>query len=273
MAQKAKRNYYQDIISKGLSNQRALFQLVDKLTTENHGFDDPSVGCSLTAEKFADFFVNKVTDITSSFSDSFCDLYDSHMVSCRFTKFQTIDLKDLESYYLNVKIGKFDPLPGSLFSKMSGDIAPSILDIINNSLTEGVFPTSLKQSIVTPLPKNAKGDKNSLRNYRPVSNLSFISKVLEKVVFAQLHGYVTTNKLLNKFQSAYRPSHSVETALLHVSSSILWHLENKRAVFLILLDLSAAFDTINRSLLLKILENNFGISGDALMWFKSYLKD
>ena len=109
--------------------------------------------------------------------------------------------------------------------------------------------------------------------YRPVSNLAFVLKVIEKAVLKQLSGHMDINALHTPVQSAYRPLHSTETALLKVQDDILQALDKSQGVILVLLDLSAAFDTIDHNTLLSRLNTRIGITGSALEWFKSYLKD
>ena len=116
-------------------------------------------------------------------------------------------------------------------------------------------------------------DPNVLKNYRPVSNLPFISKVLEKVVDKRLERHLTDNKLHEGFQSAYQKFNSTESALLKVQNDILQSLDNNCVTVLVLLDLSAAFDTIDHQTLLRRLENLFGITDKPLAWMSSYLSD
>ena len=110
-----------------------------------------------------------------------------------------------------------------------------------------------------------------LKNYRPVSNLTFVSKILEKAVAAQLDKHLMDNHLMDSVQSAYRHYHSTETALLKVQTDRLSALDKGSVAVLLMLDLSAAFDTIDHNILLQQFESMFGITGDALAWFKSYL--
>ena len=121
---------------------------------------------------------------------------------------------------------------------------------------------------VTPLHKNPSLDRNSLKNYRPVSNLSFISKLIEKVVANQLNEFISHEGLLNVNQSAYKSSHSTETALLKIQNDIALSVDSGKAVALTLLDLSAAFDTIDHSLLYDCLYDWFGLDGTVLLWIK-----
>ena len=145
------------------------------------------------------------------------------------------------------------------------------LIIINLSLESGTFPISFKEAHVTPLLKKSNLPVNNLKNYRPVSNLSFISKIIEKVVSNRLQAHINSNKLNNPMQSAYRKSHSTDTALLRVHNDISVSLDKGHVTALTLLDLSAAFDTIDHNTLTNRLAEWYGVSGMALAWFKSYL--
>ena len=116
-------------------------------------------------------------------------------------------------------------------------------------------------------------DSEDLKNYRPISNLSFMSKVLEKVVLSQILQHINCNKLLSDFQSAYRPHHSTETALLKVTNDLLSAMDDGKISVLVLLDLSAAFDTIDHEILLHRLHNVFGFEDTVLSWFQSYLEN
>ena len=124
-----------------------------------------------------------------------------------------------------------------------------------------------------PLLKKSNLDPELLKNYRQVSNLPFLSKVLEHVVLTQLMTHLETHNLLEPFQSAYRKCHSTETALLRVVNDLLQASDDGYVSILSLLDLSAAFDTIDHVILSQRLSSTFGCTGTALGWFQSYLSN
>ena len=128
----------------------------------------------------------------------------------------------------------------------------------------------METAIVKPLIK-AKKKGTAYTNYRPVSNLSFISKVVEKCTLQQLTQYCNNHNLPPDFQSAYRKHHGCKTSLLKLTNNILWGMENQQVTSMIILDLSATFDTVDHELLPKVLNHRFGVTGRALEWYKNYL--
>ena len=141
------------------------------------------------------------------------------------------------------------------------------------SLTEAVVPSSLKNASLHPLLKKSSLLYDEFSSFRPVSNLSFISKCVEKVVATQTCMHVDDNNLGELYQSAYKEHHSTETALLKVQNDILRAIDNNCCVILLLLDLSATFDTVDHCILLDRLSERFGITGNALERFRSYLSN
>ncbi len=133
-------------------------------------------------------------------------------------------------------------------------------------------PKSLNWLLLS-LIKKPQLDPKDLVNYRPISNLPFLSKTLENVASSQLYSFLEKNDICEDFQSGFRPSHSTETALIRVTHDLLSSSDRGCISLLVLLDLSAVFDTIDHNILLNRLENSVGISGSALAWFKSYLSD
>ena len=131
----------------------------------------------------------------------------------------------------------------------------------------------LKVAAIKPLLKKEGLDPSDSKSIRPVSNLPYVSKLLERVVSQQLLQLLTTHDLIDKFQSAYRPGHSCETAILRVLNDVLCSADRGDLTILVLLDLSAAFDVIDHELLLSKLQYEMGITETALHWFISYLAE
>ena len=156
---------------------------------------------------------------------------------------------------------ELDPLPTWLRKECKAEL----------SLRESMIPKSLKTALIRPLLKKTGLDSDILKNYRPVSNLTFISKVIEKVISERLNEHLINNSLLDPLQSAYRDEHSTETVLIKVQNDILSALDAGSSAILLMLDLSAAFDTIDHDILPSRLCNIYGITGNALDWFRSYL--
>lgn len=144
--------------------------------------------------------------------------------------------------------------------------------MFNNSFVIGRFPSKWKHAIVKPLLKKAGAEESSPANFRPVSNLTFISKVLERIANHQLIGYLSASHLLPRLQSAYRRGHSTETALLKVFSDLVNAIDSGQLALLSLLDMSAAFDTVDHDILMQRLSSSFGIKDRALSWLESYIR-
>ena len=154
-----------------------------------------------------------------------------------------------------------DPIPTTVLKEFLPDLLPYLTDLCNASLNKGCLPLSQRHAIVSPCLKKVGADTTDVKNYRPVSNLTFISKIVERVVCNQLVAYLERNQLLPKHQSAYRKFHSTETAVLKLVSDILLAADGAEVTLLGLLDLSAAFDTMDHIILLDRLRVSFGLGG------------
>ena len=145
---------------------------------------------------------------------------------------------------------ELDPMHISLLFDCIDEVVPAVTHVVNESFLSGIFPSMFKTAIVKTLLKKPSLDQDDLKNYRPVSNLSFLSKVAEKLVLSQLLEYLNTNQLFSPVQSAYHPNHSTETALVKIVNDPLLALDDGKVSVLTLLDLSAAFDMIDHNILL-----------------------
>ena len=236
------------------------------------------------ASDFSEFFTNKIEKLNSKLQSNTTSVPDRFEKLCPFEggeqlcDFRPATVEEIEKLILEMSSGScdLDPLPTKLLKdkQVLPLLLPAITDIINSSLKTGLVPDAMKLATIKPLLKKLNLDTNELNNYRPISNLSFISKLLERVVSIRIKEHLERYSLNESFKSAYRTAHSTETALLKVANDILCSIDDsKRYVSLILLDLSAAFDTVNHKILLRRLSDSFGISGCALSWFQSYLSN
>ena len=166
-----------------------------------------------------------------------------------------------------------DPLPTSLLKECIDLFAPFLTKLFNLSLINSTVPRLFKVAHITPIVKKPGLDPDQSENYRPISNLPFLSKVRERVVFSQIEHYLNACNLLPRHQSAYRKFHSTETLLARVVSDLISDASNGKHTLLAMLDLSAAFDTVDHTILIQRLSLTFGINETALQWFSSYLSE
>jgi len=233
-------------------------------------------GVSLPAA-FANYFTNKIVKLRSVISSQLntrCQLHvQPPSTPASFLQFRPVTEDEVTRAIMSSpnKYCELDPVPTSLLKQCSSILAPPITNIINLSLTSGIFPDQFKHSVIKPLLKKPSLDKESLLNYRPVSNLPFLSKLTERLVKSQLMEHLTNNSLLNSHQSAYLKFHSTETVLLSLHDHLVQSISHQKITGLCLLDLSAAFDTIDHTILVDRLSSWFGLGGSALAWISSYL--
>jgi len=166
-----------------------------------------------------------------------------------------------------------DFVPTLVLKKCVSVFSELIARLADLSFSEARFPSLFKRAMVTPLLKKRGLDAANPANYRPISNLNTISKILERLALARLRQHIVGSPNYNELQSAYRKYHSTESALLRVLNDVYENADNGRGTMFVALDLSAAFDTVEHSILLQRLRNSFGLSGDVLGWVDSYLSD
>uniref|UniRef100_A0A8C5MLG5 Reverse transcriptase domain-containing protein n=1 Tax=Leptobrachium leishanense TaxID=445787 RepID=A0A8C5MLG5_9ANUR len=163
-----------------------------------------------------------------------------------------------------------DQIPAMLLKISAPAIANPVATLINESLATGYIPKLWKTARVVPIHKS--GDSTLVSNYRPISLLPVMSKILEKCVYTQLRDYYQYWKYLTPDQSGFRPNHSTTTALLKVCNDIQAGMEQGNLTGAIFLDFAKAFDTVDHGILLEKLKNS-GIGDRTLTWFQSYVSD
>ena len=261
-------------------NQKKLFKIIDSLLGRKKQQVLPEYSCALSlASMINTFFLDKISLIRADFPlleptlkpYSF-DSIDSVLPHCttifdHFVPLTSVELLKIISV-MNKTTCVSDPFPTKLVISHVSSIIGVILHIVNLSLTSGVFPLSCKSSVIVPLIKKPGLDAEILKNYR-----SFMSKVIEKVIALQIYEHLSNNDIVDSFQSAYKVGHSCETGLLRVYNDITTTIGKGNGKMLVLLDLSAAFDTIDHVILFDILVNYVGLRGKALDLIKSYFLD
>ena len=257
-----------------------MYKAANKLLFRNEESPLPTGENRLVADSFNIFFMDKVTgimDYLSGLPETNVDhLYieSDYGTDHRFEHFCEISIDDANKIMssLATKSCELDPMPTRIIKSNEKHLLPAITHIINASLREGTFPEELKEAVVRPLIKKIGLDIMDKKNFRPVSNLPFLGKLLEKVVCSQLLQHIDKTGNTEKYQSAYTKNCSTETALLDVMNKTHQEIDKGRVILLIMLDLSAAFDTVVHDLLLNRLKYRFGINGVVWNWFQSYLK-
>jgi hypothetical protein len=194
----AKRDYFTNLIQENSADTKALFTVVDSLLGKSRRLILPSgIPESSVADEFGKFFHDKIARITLSFhhTEDTGPIVISHTSNPSghiWDSFDPVSTNDVIKIIKNSpsKSCRLDPIPTDLLKACVNELAPSVTSIINKSLQSGVCPDAFKKALVIPLIKKANLDQETLGNYRPVSNLSFLSKVLEKVVAVQLKTYM-----------------------------------------------------------------------------------
>ncbi len=265
----AKTTYYHNKIN-NCSDSRALFKTFSSLLCP----PPPPPSSTLTADDFATFFTNKTRTISDQFLTPQTNNNFIITNTQSLTSFSPLSETEVSKLILSnhPTTCPLDPIPTHLLQAISSSVIPALTHIINTSLHTGTFLTAFKQARVSPLLKKPSLNPTLLENYRPVSLLPFIAKTIERVVFNKLSLFLAQNNLLDNNQSGFRSGHSTETALLSVTEALRLARAASKSSVLILLDLSAAFDTVNHQIPLSTLRR-MGISGTALLWFESYLSD
>ena len=224
------------------------------------------------AEEFAEFFIDKIDKIRRQFHNTVAYISEEKDVP-QLKQFDPVTDSTVEEIInsMHSKSCELDAIPTPLLKRLMRKCLPFITKIVNISLTHGIFSDNWKVAIVRPLLKKA-GLVLINKNYRPVSNLSFLSKLVEKCVLLQFNAHCDRYGLIPDFQSAYRKGYSTETGLIKLCNDLLWSMERQEVTMIVLLDLSAAFDTVDHDILLTIFKNRFGIADTALQWYDNYLR-
>lgn len=265
-------NYWTYTIESNTKNNKVLWTKLrcllqppaDDLSSSVHSVDD-----------FANFFVNKIDTIRLSTVFAPPPTVSARVVTEKLDSFKPVTSEEV-AVMLKKSPNKqctLDPIPTWLLKDVSSVLAPLIATMCNKSFSQCRFPDTHKKAVVHPLLKKPTLDPSDLNSYRPISNLSFVSKTLERLVSRQLVNHTDKHDLFSTTQSGYRVNYSTETALVRLHNDIVAAIDQGDVGALVLLDLSAAFDTVDHVIMIEVLRDRFGIDGDALGWMSSYLRN
>src|SRR6218665_1262349 len=165
------------------------------------------------------------------------------------------------------------PIPTFLLQEVIDDLLPFLTALCNTSIREASLIDSQKHSILLPVIKQDGLDQNDPVNYRPIANVTFLSKILERIVAIQLISYFDVNEMFPSCQSGFRRNHSTENLLLRLLSDFYSTMARGHVTLLAIFDVSSAFDSVDHSILLQRLTTSFGLVDQPLAWIRSFLSD
>ena len=263
---KEKSSYYTTKLSEH-NDPKEMWQTLNSIIPKKS--KSSSTTANHTASDFNDFFTSIPRNLSSHFDRSKPSIL-SPRVNDDFTLKEVSSdfvLKELQSMKTKKATG-LDGLSARLLKDSATVIFKPVTYLINLTIITNIIPTEWKTAKVTPLFKSGK--RSDLNNYRPISVLPLVSKIMERAVQLQLVKFLAENNVLSKYQSGFRKKHSTETAIVHFTDHILENMDKKMMTGAIFIDLKKAFDLVNHQCLLNKLEH-YGVRGLSLCWFKNYL--
>ena len=278
-----KRNYQRQIIDNCKHDSKLIWDNINKVLGRN--FDKSSIPDEINDENG-----NKLTnakDIANGFNNYYVNVGPNLAKTIKATGVNNTTLplsKNSKSLYffptgteevtnliksLKPKTSTgHDNLSPKIFKQIYKGTVQPFVHIINLSLSSGIVPDAMKLAKVVPIFKN-NGDNSIMKNYRPVSLLPVLSKILERIVYNRLFNFLVKHKILHPAQYGFQVDLSTELAILELQDRIIKILNEKKCCVGIFMDLSKAFDTLDHAILLSKL-SHYGIRGTALDWFRHY---
>lgn len=278
LIKKLKRNYERELLTKSLKNNKLLWKNIKKITYNSKTNSNNSELLNIQSSNNASVdFINKyfssigqqlALHIQNSSVTDFV-----HDVPSKLNSFVLLptDCDEVNTILMNLKTDSavgWDNIPTSFLKLARNELVPIITHLANLCFTKGVFPTALKRSIITPVYKS--GDKTEVSNYRPISVLPALSKIVEKLMNSRLINYMNNFNILSSSQFGFRRGRSTEDAVIGLSSLISEHLDAGKKCVSVFLDIKKAFDTVSIPVLLYKLQK-IGVRGVALDLFRDYL--
>ena len=282
---KSQENYYKTLINSHNNNSKNLWKIFGNILNKNKQSHKRIINININdkiledkqkiTECFNNFFCNIGKNLANKFGNDNNEdfkryLNDPAEQSLLLYRIKQEEIKNAIINLKNTNSSGYDEITSKFVKLSSPLIIPALEKLFNLSLSSGIYPSNLKLAKVLPIYK--KGDSKSLNNYRPISILSTLNKIYEKILYARLVSYIEKFNIFYKFQFGFRTNHSTEHALIEIVDQIRLSIDKNELTCGIFIDLSKAFDTVNHDILLKKLDH-YGIKGNALNLFMSYLKN
>ena len=282
---KAKSLYYKKVFRESFGNMKATWRILNdiigksdkKCAIKSIVHDNQEIyDREEIANVFANYFENVPLELDRNVINTDIDplsfIPESCVINSYLNEFNLCTPVEIESIIKNLKITKDhrNSVPVSLIRANRDIISNPLCSLINNSLSSGIFPCSLKVASIIPVHK--RGDPRIPANYRPISLLPYFSKIFEKIIFSRITEHLCANNILSPFQFGFRRKTSTLDAIIHFTEIIYDSLNSRKSSLNIMIDYSKAFDTVNHSILLRKLER-YGICRTPLQYITSYLKD
>ena len=279
---KHKTKYYSDMLENCKNDLKKTWSIINNLLSKNTKSKD------INKIIFNNVTYTCSADIANAFNNFFCSIgsnYDSKIPISDISPYKFINIRHPSFFFLepvsplevgfhikNLKNSKqnIDFISTEIFKEFHEILSYVIADLINKCFETGIFPDSFKKAVVLPLYK--KDSPDIISNYRPISILPKLSKIIEKCIKSRLVYYFTRNNLFNQVQFGFLSEKSTQDAMLHLTEKIYSNLHNKLSTMAVYIDFSKCFDTLNRNILLKKLEI-YGIRGIPLDLIRSYLEN
>ena len=271
-------SYIQSSITQSSNCQKELSKITNNLLDSDKQSVLPyTENPEQLANNFNNFFVEKIETIRNNIVPPINSVVHEKPeinTNSHFSTFKHVSESELSKQIRSTKIKtcQRDSIPARLLKSSIEYILPCLAILVNISLSLGSMD-GLKESVVTPILKKTGLDADVLSNYRPVCGGMYIDKLIQRMASLQLYEHMSRNGLHIAQQSGYKVFHSCETVLLKIVNDVLIVLDKGSCCILLLLDLSAAFDTVDHEELLYILEHEIGLKGTVLQWFKSFLSN
>ena len=264
-----KKAFYNDFIVRHRKNARAMWQLINS-NINKVGESRPTFH-GMSSDDLNNYFANLGSDAVKDIRPrhDFKNYLKNRIINSFFM--ETITPEEIVSTTKLLKSKSsygYDKLSMKLIKGIIDKISLPLSLIFNKSFSTGLFPEGLKIARIIPVLKS--GDKNDIKNYRPISLLPSLSKIIEKIILNKLITFFDKHNILNMHQHGFRPKYSTSTALTDVLDYITHSIDNKLSVIALFVDISKAFDSLNHNILIGKLEH-YGIRGVILDWFISYL--